>query len=166
MRWLVQNASRALGVNIRLHTTVSPAKGYDPLSFDAEIVRNHQTLNEGQFSDLLCKTHFLLGLGDPAMGPTALEMLAHGGLYFNPTYSTPLRFSNKNAAHTADSQHPYLRGKPGVCDIDWGSGAAFEATASKCLELAIQEGAYPATPSAISDFSEDAFCKRVSQIFS
>ena len=112
----MHNASKQLGVKVVLHSTVSKDKGYDPKVFRPDVVTNHDMMDAASFSDLLCKSHFLLGMGDPMWGPTALEMLAHGGLYFGAANN------RQYLGHPFErylSQHPYLDGKPGVCLVDW-----------------------------------------------
>lgn len=150
LRWLARNASAQLGVSLRLHTTVSGARGYNPSVFQPDLVQNHHMLTRAQFSDLLCHAHFLLGLGNPIMGPTALEALANGAGFFNPRFARPHNFSAVDPRHSAGSQHPYLDGKPGVCGISWESPAEFEATALRCLREAASPEAYSFPPTALS----------------
>jgi hypothetical protein len=57
-----------------------------------------------RWRELLQESKFLIGLGDPLLGPSALEGIAGGCMYINPTYSKPVLGGYL-------SQHPFAQDK-------------------------------------------------------
>ena len=113
----------------------------------------HQTPQS--WRELLTRSKFLLGLGDPLLGPSAIEAIASGCMYINPIYPIPVRDGAFN------SQHPYADakiGKPYVCsyrinDLD---------SLKLCVDLALTVDLEPFLP---PDFTKVIYLERVRQIF-
>lgn len=55
----------------------------------------------------VCYHRRAAGLGDPLLGPSAIEAVASGVMFINPEYDTP----KQDIYH---SQHPFLKNQ--VCD--------------------------------------------------
>ena len=60
----------------------------------------HQTGE--QWLELLAKSRFLLGMGHPLLGPSAVDAISLGCMFINPIYKEP----QLEARYT--SQHPYI----------------------------------------------------------
>ena len=80
----------------------------------------HGAVGRDEWRALLADARFLLGLGNPLLGPSAMDALAAGAMYLDPTYdgaaTRPLVAMQASFA----SQHPFLRarvGAPRVCAI-------------------------------------------------
>lgn len=94
------------------------------------------------------------GLGDPLLGPSAIDAISMGCVYINPIYAKPMRDHFK-------SQHDYAMeqiGAPYVCnahlsDID---------SVKKCVTYALQSNLPPFIP---PDFEHKAYIGRVQNIF-
>lgn len=114
----------------------------------------HQT--KEQWNKLLYESKFMIGLGDPLLGPSAVDAISHGCVYINPQYDQPIRGGNFY------SQHPYAEekiGYPYVCamkikDIN---------SVLKCVKNAL---AQELSPPILTDFTEEAYLNRVKNIFS
>jgi len=112
----------------------------------------HQTPDS--WRKLLLKSKFLLGLGDPLLGPSAIDAIASGCMFINPIYSKP-------AKNGALSQHPYAAdkiGPPHVCSYKIDDKNALK----KCLILALNTNLTPYVP---PDFTREAHISRVKSIF-
>ncbi len=95
---------------------------------------------------LLRAAAFLLGLGHPLAGPSALDALAAGAAYIDPTHPAP----PEGFPHFP-SQHPYLRaavGPPRVCAADLADSAAVFACVRAALNASAARDAAPAAPAA------------------
>lgn len=111
-------------------------------------------MSSAQWKTLLASSKFLLGLGDPLLGPSAIDCIVAGCVYINPIYATPVR-------NGFQSQHPYADkniGAPYVCsykidDID---------SLKVCVDKALSVDLPPYIPPALS---RDAYFDRVKQIF-
>jgi hypothetical protein len=84
-------------------------------------ITNHGIIDSNAWKKLLAESVFIIGFGDPVMGPTVLEAIAAGCVYLNPKYSTP-KILHMNRRMPLDSQHPQARdlygGEPYVYDIN------------------------------------------------
>jgi len=113
----------------------------------------HQTRE--QWSKLLSESKFVIGLGDPLLGPSAIDAVSHGCVYINPLYDAPVR-----GGHFA-SQHPYAMekiGPPRVC-----SARIADVTGMlRCVEGALAQDLEPVV---LEDFTEEAYLQRVRSIF-
>jgi alpha-1,3(6)-mannosylglycoprotein beta-1,6-N-acetyl-glucosaminyltransferase len=97
--------------------TISDAKPGGLPSF----VDNKGIVNSTVWKSLLAESAFIIGFGDPVMGPTVLESIAQGCVYLNPKYSQPKTLP-MNVRMPLDSQHPQARdiygGEPYVYDVN------------------------------------------------
>lgn len=112
----------------------------------------HQSKNE--WHQLLATSKFLLGLGDPLLGPSAIEAITFGCVYINPIYQRPMR-------DVFASQHPYAEkiiGHPYVCSYHVGNLVELE----KCVDYALSANLPPFLP---SDFEWVNYLKRVKDLF-
>lgn len=97
-------------------------------------VVHHGFVPRDQFAALLRQSRVFLGLGDPLVGPAALEAMASGNVLVNPV----LRSTKDPRIFT--SQQPFLEhavGPPRVCTVDLGDAEAVDA----CLAQALEEPA-------------------------
>ena len=116
------------------------------------IWHGHQTPES--WMRLLGQSKFLIGLGDPLLGPSAIDAIAMGCVYINPTYRNPVRKIHK-------SQHDYaanVLGSPYVCNANLDR---YEEVI-KCVQYALQHELQPFIP---SDFKYEEYLKRVRRIF-
>jgi hypothetical protein len=115
----------------------------------------HQTRE--QWSALLRESKFVVGLGDPLLGPSAIDAISHGCVYINPIYEPNAKVRDGNFA----SQHPYAMekvGPPRVCSARISDLAAVRA----CVEVALT---LDLDPIVLPDFTEEAYLERVRSIF-
>lgn len=114
--------------------------------------RGHQT-SQG-WLDILKESKFLVGLGDPLLGPSAIDAVATGCMFLNPQYAKPVR---DGAFH---SQHPYAAQKLSkyVCTYKIND----EASLMKCVDTALATDVPPHIP---ADFTKEAYLQRVRHIF-
>ncbi|KAJ3194395.1 hypothetical protein HK101_002793 [Irineochytrium annulatum] len=103
--------SKPIPLEIELVIAVDSSKDWSDFGgYDAVIpssVTNIGTQNAAGWAELLCDSHFMVGLGDPYAGTSPVEMLALGGLYFNPFFEKPL-YLHGDRNLVAMNQHPYL----------------------------------------------------------
>ena len=88
-------------------------------------VYNLGILSMEERTTLLAESLFFIGLGDPVLGASPFEAMAHGTIYLNPVYSRPLKlWQNKQFSYT--SQHPYAGyvNAPLAYDISWQNPSA------------------------------------------
>lgn len=111
--------------------------------------------NKQGWSDLLFNSKFLLGLGNPLLGPSAIDAIAHGCVYINPIYTQPMRDGQFR------SQHPFAQekiGMPYVCSFHEDS----QDELLQCVSHALSSNLKPFIP---SEFSWDNYLARVEKIF-
>lgn len=135
--------------NVQLISTASK----NPIKYSNINYVGHQSA-EG-WNNLLSTSKFLLGLGNPLLGPSAIDAIAMGCTYINPIYSKPLR--NNDAF---DSQHPYAAklGPPYVCSYHENNVMELQS----CIDLAMNSTLAPIVP---RDFRKSVYLERVRQIF-
>lgn len=125
----------------------------NPVTNHRNIVwRGHQTASS--WSKLLMESKFLLGLGHPLLGPSAIDAISAGCVYINPRYKQPLR-------EVFTSQHPYAAekiGHPYVCSYDEGNLSQL----NRCIQHALSTDLPPLVP---VDFRRDNYVQRVKTIF-
>ena len=112
----------------------------------------HQTRK--QWNQLLLESKFMIGLGDPLLGPSAIDAISHGCVYINPKYHTPVR-------HHFYSQHPYAMnniGSPYVC-------STFMDDLPSVISCVKQSLTMDLSPIALEDFKEEVYIQRVKKIF-
>jgi hypothetical protein len=114
----------------------------------------HQTA-EGWLS-LLRQSKFLIGLGNPILGPSAIDAMAMGCVFINPVYDKPVEHNGFPFA----SQHPYAEklGAPYVCNYQQHSAQQLQ----ECIKTALRTTLPRAVP---ADFTVEAHRERVRTIF-
>lgn len=116
----------------------------------------HGHLGPEEWQALLGGARFLLGLGDPLAGPSAVDALAAGAAFLCPEYASP----KETYFH---SQHPFLEavvGPPYTCSYAWERSESLLACARAALD------APPLPPFIPRALTEAAYAKRVCDIFS
>ncbi|CAM9378369.1 unnamed protein product, partial [Sphacelaria rigidula] len=141
-----------LAEEMELHSTVS-LKDAKKMKLHQNVIF-HGMLSSQEWHQLLQESKFMIGLGHPLSGPSAVDAVARGCMYINPTYS-------KAQKGFYQSQHPYLQhtlGEPYVCSYNHLDPEGAFACARKALEQDLE----PIVP---HDLSEDAHRRRVRAIF-
>eukprot|EP01039_Chlorochromonas_danica_P010326 gene10326-11430_t len=144
---------KILADHVPLVTTLSPSVSRGVLPVHANIsFAGH--LRPEAWLELLAGSRFLLGLGHPLLGPSALDAVSVGCLFINPVYSQP----QLEAGYR--SQHAYLSEKlpSHVCDYPAGNAAA----ALECVERAVRVDLSAVIP---EDMREEIYLDRVKDIF-
>ena len=93
--------------------------------------------NRTEFLQLMTSAKFLLGIGMPVDGPTALEAIAHGCPFINPIFNPPRQQSGKPTRFNYTSQHPFIEanfGPPHVYTIDIFDHEVVEKTVRLILD--------------------------------
>lgn len=65
-------------------------------------------LNITSYLRLLSSSRFLLGVGLPLVGPTALEAISHGAVFINPSFDPPKAAGKAHTSYAYSSQHPFV----------------------------------------------------------
>ena len=115
----------------------------------------HQEAN--QWLELLSQSKFLLGMGDPLLGPSAVDAISRGCMYLNPIYDKSVIVNDQSF----QSQHPYAAekiGEPYVCSYKINDIASLE----KCIDKALSTNLEPYVP---QHFTKEAYRQRVIDIF-
>lgn len=111
-------------------------------------------LSPSAWQQLLAESKFLIGLGDPLLGPSAIDAITFGCVYVNPHFDKP-----KKDAYF--SQHPYAEqsiGEPFVCSYRSHSFEELQKCATKALGMDL--------PRKIpTDFTKQRYLERVLLIF-
>jgi hypothetical protein len=119
----------------------------------------HGALDREEWLSLLAQSRFLLGLGNPLLGPSAMDALAAGAMYLDPSYDgRSTKALTSDVSPRFSSQHPYLRkhvGEPYVCVVD--DVTRLESVA-KCVRKALET---PLEPFVDPSFTRAALLKRV-----
>jgi alpha-1,3(6)-mannosylglycoprotein beta-1,6-N-acetyl-glucosaminyltransferase len=111
----------------------------------------HQSRDE--WLVLLAKSKFLLGLGDPLLGPSAIDAISVGCMYLNPIYDHPVR-------EIFTSQHPYAEtyvGQPYVCSFHISQTNEL----MQCVDKALTTTLGPLVP---EHFQESQYLERLRSI--
>jgi len=152
---------KQLATRLPMHLTVEWGDA-DPLT-GAGIV-NHGHMDPRGWRALLGGARFVLGLGDPILGPTALEALASGAVLLNPSFA-PARTVDGNPGVRFDTQHSFAAtiGVPHVVSID---PARTEQTVRTVEELMFSDPETTGTslPHGLADFTRSAYVSRLAQI--
>ena len=112
----------------------------------------HQT--PSGWKQLLADSKFLIGLGDPLLGPSAIDAISVGCMYINPIYAAPVREIHK-------TQHDYAArsiGAPYVCNAVLSN----ITSVMECVDQALSLNLPPIIP---PDFLHDNYMTRVRSIF-
>ena len=115
----------------------------------------HQEANH--WLELLSQSKFLLGMGDPLLGPSAVDAISRGCMFLNPMYDKPVIVNDQ----MFQSQHPYAAeniGEPYVCSYKINDILSLE----KCIEKALRTTLKPYVP---KHFTKEAYRQRVIDIF-
>lgn len=139
---------QALSYEVELHSTATRKV----IQQSRIVWHGHQTVES--WMKLLGQSKFLLGLGDPLLGPSAIDAVSMGCVFINPVYSSPVR----QIHHT---QHDYASNKVGlpyVCNANLDD----YKDVMKCIEYALKNDLKPFIP---IDFQYDAYLERVRTIF-
>ncbi|CAM9101621.1 unnamed protein product [Discosporangium mesarthrocarpum] len=138
----------ALAEIAELHSSVS---GSDATLSHPNIVY-HGHLSQEEWATLLAESKFMIGLGDPLAGPSAVDAVVAGCAYLNPHYRKPVKGFH--------SQHPFLEklGEPYVCTFMEGDVTKARACALKALSQDLP-------PMIPPQFTKDAYMGRVRAIF-
>lgn len=132
-----------------------------PLISTASRVFSHQNIewlghqSSASWRQLLRSSKFLLGLGDPLLGPSAIDAVTAGCMFLNPRYQREVK------GVSFDSQHPYAVqkiGEPYICSFDIHSQEQLRVCIDKALATTL-------TPLIPADFTEENYLKRVEAIF-
>jgi len=146
-RWPVVLALARLS---SIHLTIKREKGMP----EHENITWHGTLNSDQWFRLLAESKYFAGLGNPLAGPSAIDAIAAGCVYFDPTFKEP-------PLPTYTSQNPFLSsrvGAPHVCVVQMGSRSEYERCALAALTGSVQ-------PLIVADYTEKEHSERISKIF-
>ena len=133
---------------VELHTTVTEN------IFSHGNIRWHGHQSPASWRQLLFESKFIIGLGHPLLGPSAIDAIAAGCMYINPVYASPVRDIFK-------SQHPFAVqniGAPYVCSYSIGDIHSL----MNCVNLALETNLKPIIP---KDFTEMEYINRVKKIF-
>ena len=96
-------------------------------------------------------------MGNPLLGPSAIDAISVGCMFLNPIYSTPMRSHD-----WFSSQHPYAQlhiGQPYVCSFHQDDNSELR----KCVHLALNSELQPMIH---EDFNWLRYLQRVATIFS
>ena len=114
----------------------------------------HQTAE--QWVELLQRSRFLVGLGNPILGPSAVDAISAGCMFLNPIYAKPVVHNG----YLYRSQHPYAEsmGYPYVCNYQQHSISQLQ----HCVDLALNTTLQPFIP---PEFTQQEHIARVKRIF-
>lgn len=144
----------ALAEVAELHTTVTEDRaGSSQLPRHPNIVYDGHQTPEG-WMRLLRESRFMLGLGDPLIGPSAIDAVAAGTVFINPVLKPP-------KLKIYHSQHPFMHeyvGEPYVCTVSLDDIAGTR----DCVRAALRKDLQPMVPSQLH---KGAYFRRVGEIF-
>lgn len=101
-------------------------------------------------------TRFMIGLGNPILGPSAIDAVSMGCMFLNPVFDQPVMHNGLPFA----SQHPFAEklGAPYVCN--------YRQTEILSLKQCVQAAMKTTLPARIpTEFTLDAHLQRVKGIF-
>ncbi len=151
----------AVAADAQLHTVLVSTARSSGLSAPVRSL-GHQSADD--WSLLLARSRFLLGMGHPILGPSAIDAISMGCVFINPVYERGGRkrcFEAKNGNCYA-SQHVYAAdniGSPYVCSYRESSLEELK----RCVAAALNSTLQPHIP---RDFKKEAYVARVKRIFS
>lgn len=105
---------------------------------------------------LLGESKFLLGLGNPISGPSAIDAISMGCMFINPVYNQPVVVNDIPVS----SQHPFAEkiGLPYVCNYKENSVVDLQ----RCIKIALESNLQPYIP---KEFTLSDYLQRVKSIF-
>mmetsp|Transcript_8073 Transcript_8073/g.11089 ORF Transcript_8073/g.11089 Transcript_8073/m.11089 type:complete len:460 (+) Transcript_8073:62-1441(+) len=97
-----------------------------------------------QWQTLLAKSKFLVGLGDPLIGPSAIDSVVAGAMYLNPHYPP----SERKLGHYS-SQHPFVEKSvsSNVCGFRLDMG---DNSLDQCVRRALAASLSPQIPKELT----------------
>lgn len=117
---VLRNVSRMVKLHSSLSQVITSRLNSRVKMADRISPAPHQR-NRTEFLQLMTGARFLLGIGMPVDGPTALEAIAHGCPFINPVFSPPRQQTGKPTRFNYTSQHPFIEANfnpPHVYTID------------------------------------------------
>ncbi|CAM9864132.1 unnamed protein product, partial [Hapterophycus canaliculatus] len=105
-----RNLVSSLADIVELHSTMVPNNA----SVEHDNIVYHGHLSREKWHSLLRESKFILGLGNPLSGPSAMDAVMAGCIYLNPVFPFPMK-------NIYNSQHPFLAqsvGEPYVCSFE------------------------------------------------
>ncbi|CAM9352415.1 unnamed protein product [Scytosiphon promiscuus] len=148
--WRVRHLISSLADIVELHSTIAPENA----SIEHDNIVYHGQLSPEKWHKLLRESKFVIGLGNPLSGPSAVDAVMAGCAYLDPVFSAPVK-------NIYNSQHPFLAksvGEPYVCSFEKRNTNA----ALGCARRALGKDLPPMVP---KEFTKEAHAKRVRQIF-
>ncbi|CAM9243725.1 unnamed protein product [Ectocarpus fasciculatus] len=140
----------ALADMVELHSTVAPEDAF--IMHDNIVYHGH--LPPDEWNQLLHESKFIIGLGNPLLGPSAVDAVTAGCAYLNPLFLRPEK-------KIYNSQHPFLAqhvGEPYVCSFEQHNAYA----AVECARRALEQDLSPMIP---QELTKEAHATRVRAIF-
>lgn len=135
------------------------ADGYTLVSTSTAKVFEHPNvlwlghMSSNQWYKLLSESKFLIGMGHPLLGPSAIDCISLGCTYINPIYQQPVHGHRSQHQYTVDSI-----GNPRVCSYKHHDYDQLK----RCVDTAIKNDLQPFVP---PDFTKKAYLERVKKIF-
>lgn len=113
-------------------------------------------LSPDNWQRTLATSKFMVGLGDPLVGPSAIDALVAGAMYLNPHYEQP-----KLGHYT--SQHPFAEATAPdhVCGFDLAGADDFKQL-KKCVQRALDAELEPIIP---KELTREEYVARLRAIF-
>lgn len=142
--------------------SVSDLKIFSSLRLNNPRIEQLGHLPHSEWVGFLKQTAFLVGLGDPVLGPSALEAIAYGAVYINPVdrYAFETR-SGGVRENSWTTQHPFALdeiGYPYVCNYS----LQHPESIVDCVEHALSVNL---PPYVHSEYTRSRHLKRVKSIF-
>jgi len=137
-------------LNIPLYATVTNAVASHVL-FQRTGVENKGQQTQEDYQKMMGEAAFVIGLGDPLGGPTAIQAIAYGATFINPLYEKEI---SDRAIH---SQHDFARdyiGEPYTCGTQLGDWDGVK----RCIKLSVDRAlghTPPHKPEFIDDTMQD-----------
>ena len=165
----VHTLIRSLTALCPMHATISVEKGFRVDLFPSGVA-NHGVLGATRFRALLAESSFILGVGDPISGFSAVDAMAAGCVVINPGFSPP-RPVNGNARLPVTSQVPFAEhiGPPFVHTVNLADHAAALSAAATSFDIdatvhALLSGSGHRFVRALAVYTEPAYVERLRAI--
>jgi len=129
-----------------------------PVVFGMQVV--HSPPAKGEWQKLLRASRFLLGLGDPLLGPSAVEALAQGCLLIIPRFDAPKPYADGLLAHTQHDGVALVAPPEYVCLYSLTE----EGVASELMDCVRRALSTALPPLRIPEFAREAHRERVRRI--
>ena len=141
-----QSLLRHLADHVRLVATTTPLFQHPQITWLGHV-------DKSKWMELLAESKFLIGLGDPLLGPSAMDAIAAGCVFINPVYKD-LKLGGY------PSQHPFAQRTSGerVCSYPVGDSTK----ALQCVKTALEASFERYIP---PELTVEAYTKRVRNIF-